>query len=231
MTPDLAKLRADVLLANREIAKRGLARFTFGNASGVDRKSGRIVIKPSGVAYEALNVDTLVVTDLDGKLVEGGLRPSSDLATHAALYRAFPEIGGVVHTHSRFATVFAQAGKEIPCLGTTHADHFHGPIPITASMHPDAIATEYEANTGAAIIARFANLDPGTMPAVLVAGHASFCWGATVRAALENASVLEEVARLAYYTITLNAGVMEISDALRDKHFLRKHGKERYYGQ
>lgn len=226
-----SKLRQDVLLANREISKRGLARFTFGNASGVDRKLGHIVIKPSGVAYDALNAEAMVVTDLDGKVVEGALKPSSDLATHAALYRAFPNIGGVVHTHSRFATVFAQAGMEIPCLGTTHADHFHGPIPITAPMRPEAIATEYEANTGAAIIARFATLDPGTMPGVLVAAHASFCWGENVRAAVENAAILEEVARLAYYTITLNAGVMEISESLRDKHFLRKHGKERYYGQ
>jgi len=226
-----SKLRQDVLAANREIFKRGLAKFTFGNASAVDRKLGHIVIKPSGVPYEAMNADAMVVTDLNGKVVEGALKPSSDLATHAALYRAFPNVGAVVHTHSRFATVFAQAGKEIPCLGTTHADHFHGPIPITAPMHPDAIATEYEANTGASIIARFANLDPAAMPAVLVAGHASFCWGENIRAAVENASVLEEVARLAYYTITLNAGVMEISDALRDKHYLRKHGQEKYYGQ
>jgi L-ribulose-5-phosphate 4-epimerase len=227
----LTQLRREVLDANREIAARGLARFTFGNVSAVDRKLGRIVIKPSGVPYAEMTEESLVVTDLDGKIVEGSLRPSSDLPTHAALYRGFENIGAVVHTHSHFATVWAQAARAIPCLGTTHADYFHGSIPVTASMGTDDIAGEYEANTGAAILARFATLDPGSMPAVLVAGHASFCWGPSVQSAVETASILEEVASMAYHTIVLNAEANEISDALRDKHFLRKHGKEKYYGQ
>ena len=224
-------LRDDVLHANQEIFRRGLARFTFGNASAIDRAKGEIIIKPTGVAYDQLTPEKMVATDLDGRVAEGCLRPSSDLATHVALYRAFPKIGGIVHTHSHYATVWAQAGRDIPCLGTTHADYFHGAIPVTAPMTDHAIAGEYEANTGESIIARFATLDPASMPAVLVSGHASFCWGATVGAAVETASILEEVAEMAYHTIVLNAEAAEISAALRDKHFLRKHGKEKYYGQ
>ena len=227
----LTKLRNDVLHANREISTRGLARFTFGNASGIDRQHGRIVIKPSGVPYDEMTADSLVVTDLEGGVVEGMLRPSSDLATHVALYRGFPNIGAVVHTHSHYATVWAQAGRAIPCLGTTHADYFHGSIPVTEPMAEDVINLHYEANTGGAILARFAGLDPRSMPAVLVSGHASFCWGPTVAAAVETASLLEEVAEMAYHTIVLNAEAAEIPDALRDKHFLRKHGKDAYYGQ
>ena len=226
-----ASLRDQVLHANQEIFRRGLARFTFGNASAIDRQAKHIVIKPSGVSYDQLTAATLVVTDLDGTVVEGALRPSSDLATHVALYRAFPDIGGIVHTHSHFATTWAQAQREIPCLGTTHADYFHGAIPVTALMTDAAIAGEYEGNTGRSIVARFKTLNPATMPAVLVAGHASFCWGPHVTAAVETASVLEEVAEMAYHTIVLNAEVAEISSALRDKHFLRKHGTDRYYGQ
>jgi L-ribulose-5-phosphate 4-epimerase len=173
----------------------------------------------------------MVVTDLSGKVVEGSLRPSSDLATHVALYRAFPAIGGIVHTHSRYATAWAQAQREIPCLGTTHADHFHGAVPVTAPMSDEAIAGEYESNTGSAIVERFRGIDPARLPSVLVAGPASFCWGPTVAAAVETAAVLEEVATLAYHTIVLNAESTEISDALRDRHFLRKHGKDAYYGQ
>lgn len=227
----LAALREQVVDANRELARRGLARFTFGNASAIDRATGHIVIKPSGVPYDDLRAKTLVVTDLEGRVVQGKLRPSSDLPTHAALYRAFTDIGGVVHTHSHYATVWAQAQREIPCLGTTHADYFHGPVPVTAAMPDHAIAGEYEANTGTAIVARFDGLDPVTMPAVLVAGHASFCWGPSVAAALETASILEEVAEMAYHTIVLNAEVAEISAALLDRHFLRKHGADAYYGQ
>jgi L-ribulose-5-phosphate 4-epimerase len=226
-----APLRDQVLHANQELFKRGLARFTFGNASAIDRAATLIVIKPSGVPYDQLKAETMVVTDLDGSVVEGTLRASSDLATHVALYRAFPNIGGIVHTHSHYATVWAQAGREIPCLGTTHADYFHGAIPVTAPMSDHAISGEYEANTGESIIARFRKLDAATMPAVLVSGHASFCWGATVGAAVETASVLEEVAEMAYHTIVLNAEAAEISAALQDKHFLRKHGKGAYYGQ
>jgi L-ribulose-5-phosphate 4-epimerase len=224
-------LREEVLHANQELFRRGLARFTFGNASAIDRHAKHIVIKPSGVPYDQLRGDAMVVTDLQGTVLEGSLRPSSDLATHVALYRAFPHIGGIVHTHSHFATVWAQAGREIPCLGTTHADYFHGPIPVTAPMTNHAIAGEYEANTGESIVARFAKLDAATMPVVLVSGHASFCWGLTVAAALETASILEEVAEMAYHTIVLNADAAEISPALLDRHFLRKHGTGAYYGQ
>lgn len=227
----LTALRGDVCAANIELADRGLARFTFGNASAIDRDAGLVVIKPSGVPYETLQPKHLVVVDLDGKVVEGDLRPSSDLPTHLELYRAFAGIGGVVHTHSHFATVWAQSQREIPCLGTTHADYFHGAIPITAHLATEHITAEYEANTGREIVRRFAELDPLRMPAVLVAGHASFCWGATVGAAVETADLLEEVARMAYGTLTLNAAAEPLPTALLDKHFLRKHGPKAYYGQ
>lgn len=224
-------LRQEVLEANLELSRRGLARFTFGNASAIDRVAGLVVIKPSGVPYETMKVSDLVVTDTDGNVVDGALRPSSDLATHLALYRAFPSIGGVVHTHSHFATVWAQAGREIPCLGTTHADYFHGPVPLTRPMADGEIEREYEANTGVAIVRRFESLDPEEMPAVLVAGHASFCWGKTVTDAVLTASILEEVARMAYHTLTLEAAAAPISASLLDKHFRRKHGPSSYYGQ
>jgi L-ribulose-5-phosphate 4-epimerase len=227
----LAALRGDVCAANIELAERGLARFTFGNASAIDRASGLVVIKPSGVPYASLQPKHLVVVDLDGAVVEGDLRPSSDLPTHLELYRAFGEIGGVVHTHSHYATVWAQSQCEIPCLGTTHADYFHGPIPITAHLAAEDIESEYEANTGREIVRRFASLHPMRMPAVLVAGHASFCWGPTVGAAVETADLLEEVARMAYGTLTLNAAATPLPTPLLDKHFLRKHGPAAYYGQ
>jgi L-ribulose-5-phosphate 4-epimerase len=224
-------LRDDVLQANVALATSGLARFTFGNASAIDRAGGAIVIKPSGVPYNKLTPTSMVVTDLDGQVTQGSLRPSSDLATHVALYRAFPGIGGIVHIHSHFATAWAQAEREIPCLGTTHADYFHGPVPVTAPMEPHAIDGEYEANTGTAIIERFATLDAATMPAVLVAGHAPFCWGESVEAAVHTALVLEEVATMAYHTMMINAEAAGISTVLRDRHFFRKHGKDAYYGQ
>jgi len=227
----LAALRGDVCAANVELAERGLARFTFGNASAIDRESGLVVIKPSGVPYASLQPKHLVVVDLDGTVVEGDLRPSSDLPTHLELYRAFADIGGVVHTHSHYATVWAQSQREIPCMGTTHADYFHGPIPITAHLATEDIVSEYEANTGREIVRRFAELDPLRMPAVLVAGHASFCWGTTVAAAVETADLLEEVARMAYGTLALNAAAAPLPTALLDKHFLRKHGPKAYYGQ
>ena len=231
MTDPLATLRAAVLEANVEIGRRGLAPFTFGNASGIDRARGLVVIKPSGVAYESLSAADLVVTDLDGAIVEGSFRPSSDLPTHLVLYHAFEEIGGIVHTHSHFATVWAQSCREIPCLGTTHADYFHGPIPVTSHLTRDEVDGDYEANTGRAIERRFAGMDALRMPAVLVAGHASFCWGRDVTAAVETASLLEEVARMAYHTVVLNATAEPIPDSLRDKHFFRKHGTGAYYGQ
>lgn len=224
-------MREAVCEANIELFRRGLARFTFGNASAVDRELGLIVIKPSGVPYGALTPAKMVVTDLMGVVTEGTLRPSSDLATHAALFRAFPTIGGVAHTHSMFATVFAQARRAIPCLGTTHADYFHGAIPVTKGLTAREIATDYELNTGVAIIKRFAALDPLAMPAVLVANHAPFCWGATIVDAVNNASYLEEVATMAYHTLVLDPEAKPLGAPLLDKHFLRKHGSKAYYGQ
>lgn len=227
----LDELRREVLQANLELVERGLVLYTFGNASGVSREHGLVVIKPSGVPYEHMTPEHLVITDLDGKIVEGKMRPSSDLPTHIALYRAFPDIGGVVHTHSHFATCWAQARKSIPCFGTTHADYFHGAIPVTEAMTSDEIQGEYEWNTGEAIIRRFAGIDPIAMPAVLVAGHAPFCWGRSVTDAARAAVILEEVARMACHTLSINADSSAIDDVLRDKHFLRKHGPAAYYGQ
>lgn len=224
-------LREAVCEANMELAARGLAPFTFGNASAIDREHGLIVIKPSGVPYHELRADMMVVTDLDGQVVEGTLRPSSDLPTHAVLYRAFESIGGVVHTHSHYGTVWAQAGREIPCFGTTHADYFHGPVPVTEVLTREEIGGEYETNTGHAIVRRFAELDAMRVPAVLVSGHASFAWGTSVSAAVETMSVLEEVARLAFHTVALDAAAGPIGRELHDKHFLRKHGPGAYYGQ
>ncbi len=227
----LDELRRDVCEANQELVRAGLVIASFGNASGIARDAGLVVIKPSGVAYGDLRADNLVITDLDGRLVEGTFRPSSDLPTHLALYRAFPSIGGVAHTHSSFATSWAQACREIPCLGTTHADYFRGPVPLTDPLTATDIETDYESNTGAAIVRRFVCLDPCTNPAVLVAGHAPFCWGPAVGDAVHIAVILEEIARMAYHTMTLNPEAVEISDSLRKKHFLRKHGPRAYYGQ
>jgi len=227
----LEQLKEQVLEANLEIVRRGLVLYTFGNASGIDRQSGLVAIKPSGVAYESMSAADFVVTDLNGKIVEGKLRPSSDLATHLALYRAFPQIGGVVHTHSRAATVWAQAAREIPCLGTTHADYFYGSIPVAGPLTAGEIRGEYELNTGLAIVRRFAGINPLSMPAVLVAGHAPFAWGKDAAGAAYNAVVLEEVAELAWRTMTLNPAATPISQELLDKHFLRKHGPDAYYGQ
>jgi L-ribulose-5-phosphate 4-epimerase len=231
MKTNLKQLREEVWEANQELVRRGLVVFTFGNASGFDRASGLVAIKPSGVPYDKLTPADLVITDLQGKIVEGDLRPSSDLPTHLALYRAFEGVNGVVHTHSRYATAWAQAATEIPCLGTTHADYFRGAIPVTAPMKPHEIESQYELNTGHVIVERFKNLDPLAMPAVLVAGHAPFCWGATVTDAAHTATVVEELAHMAFLTLTIRADAAEISDVLRDKHFLRKHGAGAYYGQ
>jgi L-ribulose-5-phosphate 4-epimerase len=227
----LQALKEQVLEANLELVRRGLVIQAFGNASGIDRVENLVVIKPSGVPYEALTPDNLVVVDLEGRPAGGGLRPSSDLPTHLALYKAFPAVGGVAHTHSRMATSWAQAGREIPCLGTTHADYFRGAVPVTEPMTPAEIRAAYEWNTGQAIVRRFTALDPLEFPAVLVHGHAPFCWGRTVAEAANIAVILEEVAAMAWHTVALDPGVTPISPVLRDKHFLRKHGPEAYYGQ
>jgi L-ribulose-5-phosphate 4-epimerase len=227
----LEYLRTEVYEANMEVVRRGLVLYTFGNASGIARGESLVAIKPSGVPYETLRPEHLVISDLDGRIIEGDLKPSSDLPTHLALYRAFAAIGGVVHTHSRYATAWAQAGREIPCLGTTHADYFHGPVPVTEAMQPHEIEAEYERNTGHVIARRFAGIDPMSKPGVLVAGHAPFAWGRTPAEAAHNAVVLEEIACLAYHALAINPAATPLSDSLRDKHFLRKHGPKKYYGQ
>jgi len=229
----LKSLREAVLEANLELVHRGLVLYTFGNASGVDRAQGLVVIKPSGVGYDVLRAEDMVVTDLEGKIVEGTLRPSSDLDTHTLLYREFAEIGAVVHTHSEFATSFAQAGLAIPALGTTHADYFHGPVPVTAPLSDAAIQGDYVHETGMAIVAKFRDggIDPMAVPACLVAGHAPFVWARTATEAAHNAVVLEAVARMAYRTLTLRGEAAAVSQALLDRHYLRKHGKQATYGQ
>lgn len=227
----LARLREEVLEGNLELVRKGLVLYTFGNASGIARDQGLVAIKPSGVPYEKLKPADMVVTDLDGKIVEGDLRPSSDLPTHLCLYKTFSAIGGVAHTHSEFATAWAQAGRPIPCFGTTHADYFHGPVPVTDHLSEEEIESGYEKNTGVAICRVFRDTDPESVPAVLVRGHAPFCWGPDIATAAHNAVILEAVARMAYYTVGLAADAAALPRALHDKHFLRKHGSKAYYGQ
>ena len=231
----LVSLREEVLHANQEIARRGLAPHTFGNASGIDRTGSEplVVIKPSGVDYASLQPSDLVVTDIHGKIVEGSLNPSSDLDTHTLLYREFPQIGGIVHTHSEFATSWAQSGRQIPCLGTTHADYFHGPVPVTQPLTAEQVAEAYVRNTGAVIVARFneGNLDPLAVPGVLVAGHAPFTWGKNAAAAVEHADVLEYIARLAFRSILLGASESGIPAYVSEHHYMRKHGPKATYGQ
>src|SRR5438067_4331338 len=217
----LKEPRTQVLEVNLELVRRGLVLYTFGNASGIDRGEGLVAIKPSGVPYDSMTPEDLVVTDLDGKIVEGTLRPSSDLATHLILYRAFPAIGGIAHTHSRAATAWAQAGREIPCFGTTHADYFHGPVPVTKPLTSAQVHSDYEANTGHAIVRRFAKLDPLCAPAVLVAGHAPFCWGPSPAEAAHIAVIVEEIAAMAFHTLAANPKAPAIVKDLHDKHFLR----------
>jgi L-ribulose-5-phosphate 4-epimerase len=232
--PATRQLCEAVFEANIALVRAGLAMDTFGNASGILRASGPsslVAIKPSGVPYDKLRPEHMVLVTLDGAVVEGKLRPSTDLPTHLALYRAFPTIGGVAHTHSHYATVFAQAGREIPCLGTTHADYFYGSVPVTEPLDASAILHDYELNTGREIIRRFEVLNPQAMPAVLVQGHAPFCWGPSPAEAAHNAWMLEEAARMAFHTLALNPAARPIAKESLDKHFLRKHGAERYYGQ
>jgi L-ribulose-5-phosphate 4-epimerase len=227
----LDALKSQVLEANLELVRRGLVLYTFGNASGIDREQGLVAIKPSGVAYEKLTADDMVVSDLSGKIVGGTLKPSSDLDTHLELYREFPAIGGVVHTHSEFATAWAQAGREIPAYGTTHADYFYGPVPVTEELSTEEIGDAYVLNTGKAIVRRFRSLDPVAVPGVLVAGHAPFAWGKDAMQAAYHAVVLESVARMAFYTTMLNPECAGISQALLDRHHFRKHGAKATYGQ
>ena len=224
-------LKSEVLEANLELVRRGLVLYTFGNASGIDREQGLVAIKPSGVPYADLTADDMVVSDLRGRILGGKLKPSSDLDTHLELYRAFPKIGGVVHTHSEFATAWAQAGREIPAYGTTHADYFHGAVPVTAQLGDDDVGDDYVLNTGKAIVRRFQGLDPAGLPGVLVAGHAPFAWGKSAMEAAYHAVVLESIARMAYYTATLNPECKGISQALLDRHHFRKHGVKATYGQ
>jgi len=227
----LEALRTEVYEANLELVRRGLVLYTFGNASGLSREQGLVAIKPSGVPYEKMTPGDMVIVDLDGRVVEGSLRPSSDLPTHVALYRAFPSLGGVVHTHSRHATAWAQACREIPCFGTTHADYFHGPVPVTAPLTPAEIESDYEANTGVAIVRLMEARDPLGCPAALVAGHGPFTWGNSATAAAHMAVILEELAAMALQTLLINPAAIPISEALRDKHYFRKHGPKAYYGQ
>jgi L-ribulose-5-phosphate 4-epimerase len=226
----LEQLKEATLEANLELVRRGLVLYTFGNASGIDREKGLVVIKPSGVDYEVLKPEHMVVSDLAGNLVEGKLKPSSDLKTHLELYKAFQNIGAVVHTHSEHATAWAQAGREIPALGTTHADYFRGPVPCTRELTDDEINGDYVLNTGTAIIERFAGIDPLAIPAVLVAGHAPFAWGRDPHDAAHNAVVLEAVAKMAFMSILLNSQC-GVSKTLLDRHYFRKHGAKATYGQ
>jgi L-ribulose-5-phosphate 4-epimerase len=227
----LDPLRQEVCMANRELAHSGLVTLTWGNASGFDPRRRAVVIKPSGVRYDEIEPADMVVVDLEGKTVEGRLRPSSDTPTHLALYRAFPQIGGVVHTHSRHATMFAQARHEIPCLGTTHADHFYGPVPVTRPLAEAEVTADYEANTGRVIVERFAALDPVAMPAVLVAGHGPFTWGANVAQAVQNAIALEAVAEMVLGSWLIDRSSSELEGYVLEKHYQRKHGPAAYYGQ
>ena len=227
----LPSLREHVLQANLDLVRQGLVLFTFGNVSAIARENGLVVIKPSGVPYDSMTPAQLVVTDLAGNIAEGELRPSSDLPTHLALYKAFPAIGGVAHTHSEYATAWAQARRPIPCYGTTHADYFHGSVPVTEVMEQSEISSDYELNTGHAIARAFQKIDYAAVPAVLVANHGPFCWGPDAETAAHNAAVLEAVARMAYFTVRINEQAEPVGRSLHDKHYLRKHGSNAYYGQ
>jgi L-ribulose-5-phosphate 4-epimerase len=227
----LENLKKEVWRANLDLVRYGLIILTFGNASGIDRKKGLVAIKPSGVSYDGMKPSDMVLVGLDGKVVEGTLNPSSDTPTHLVLYRTFPGVGGIVHAHSEYATMFAQAAKEIPCLGTTHADHFHGPVPVTRFLTKREVEADYEGNTGRVIVERFAGLDPLGTPAILVAGHGPFAWGRTPAEAARNALVLERTAKTALGTLTLDPGRRRLPGYIVEKHFQRKHGPYATYGQ
>jgi L-ribulose-5-phosphate 4-epimerase len=227
----LEALKREVWEANLELVRRGLVFGTWGNASGFDRAEGLVVIKPSGVPYEEMKPEDMVVVNLEGQVEEGDLRPSSDTPTHIEIYKYFEQVYGVVHTHSHYATCWAQACRPIPCFGTTHADYFHGDVPLTECLSEAECVSDYERNTGRVIVRRFDELDPLKFPGVLVASHAPFAWGESVAKAVENAAVLEEIARMAYHTLQLSPEQPAIPGYLLDKHFLRKHGASAYYGQ
>ena len=227
----LEELKQKVYEANMQLPAHGLVVFTWGNVSGIDREKGLFVIKPSGVAYDRMKPEDMVVMDLKGNKVEGDLNPSSDTPTHMHLYNSFPNIGGVVHTHSRWATIWAQAGRGIPAYGTTHGDYFYGTIPCTRAMTPEEIASEYELNTGVVIAETFKNLEPDHIPAVLVKSHGPFTWGKDCFEAVHNAVVLEELAMMAWHTEAIANAAPSMQQELLDKHFLRKHGANAYYGQ
>lgn len=227
----LSELREQVLQANLLLPKHGLVTFTWGNVSGIDRTTGLFVIKPSGVSYDEMKAEDLVVCDLEGNVVEGRYKPSSDTPTHIELYKAFPEIGGIVHTHSRWATSFAQAGMDIPALGTTHADYFYGAIPCTRPMTEEEIRGAYEKETGKVIVETFAGKSAKDLPGVLVYSHGPFAWGTDALNAVHNAVVMEEVAFMDYHAMTLNPSLGPMQQTLLDKHYLRKHGANAYYGQ
>lgn len=227
----LKRLKEKVLKANQDLVKYNLVTLTWGNVSGIDRKKNLIAIKPSGVDYNKLKPQDIVIVSMDGKIVEGELNPSSDTPTHIELYKAFPEIGGITHSHSEFATIFAQALKEIPCYGTTHADNFNGIIPVTRFLTKEEVISNYELNTGKVIIERFKNLDHISMPAVLVAGHAPFTWGKDPEDSVKNNLVLERVAKMTLYTLNLEPNLAALPDYVLNKHHTRKHGKNAYYGQ
>ncbi|WP_329354390.1 L-ribulose-5-phosphate 4-epimerase [Vibrio natriegens] len=224
-------LRHQVWQANMDLQRHNLVTFTWGNVSGIDRESGLVVIKPSGVEYSELSTENMVVVDLQGEIIEGNLKPSSDTATHLELYRQFPSIGGIVHTHSSYATSWAQAGAAIPAFGTTHADYFYGHIPCARALTQQEIESDYELNTGKVIVETIGATDPMAIPGILVREHAPFTWGTDPHNAVHNAVVVEEVAKMAFRTLSINPSTLPIPQTLLDKHYLRKHGKDAYYGQ
>ena len=226
----LTNLKQAVFEANLALVKEGLVKLTWGNASGIDRVKGLVVIKPSGISYDEMTPDDMVVLDLQGNVVDSKLKPSSDTPTHLFLYQAFPAIGGIVHTHSEWATSWAQACRDIPCLGTTHADHFYGPVPCTRLLTPAEIQAQYELATGQVIQEKFIGINPIWVPGVLVAEHGPFCWGKTPADAVKHAIILEEVAKMAFRTVLLGKG-NPVQPAILEKHYLRKHGTDAYYGQ